>query len=227
LDATTFIDELKKVFEANAYPKNAEGQKAYMKNNFDFLGLSSPVRRQLQKPFLVQKYLPTKEDMKQIVVQLWNEPYREYQYFAQELAYQYLNNQEMDDIELYEYMIVHKSWWDTVDFIAPKLTGDYFNKFTDKQKPVIDKWLDSGNIWLQRSAVLFQLKYKEETDTELLAYIIQSLVGTNEFFVNKAIGWMLREYGKINPEWVIDFVKKNIELDKLSKREALRIIHKI
>ena len=220
-----FITELKKVFEEQANPVNAAGQKAYMKNHFDFLGLSSPVRRDLQKPFLVKKYLPGKEEMMAIVRQLWQEPYREYQYFAQEFAYKYLDQIQSGDISLYEYMITHKSWWDTVDFIAPKLAASYFNTFPTQRKKVINKWLESDNIWLQRSAVLFQLKYKEETDTKLLAYIIQALLGSDEFFINKAMGWVLREYGKTNPRWVLNFVENTPELNKLSKREALRLIN--
>jgi len=222
----TYIAELKKVFEENANPQNAEGQKAYMKNHFDFLGLSSPVRRELQKPFMVQKYLPDKEEMKQIVQQLWQEPYREYQYFAQELAQKYIKQPDIGDIDLYEYMIKHKSWWDTVDFIAAKLVGPYFKAFPERRKEIIESWLKSNNIWLQRSALLFQLKYKEKTDTDFLSYIIQTLLGSDEFFINKAIGWILREYAKTNPEWVRKFVAETPELDKLSKKEALRIINK-
>ena len=81
----------------------------------------------------------------------------------------------------------------------------------------------SGNIWLQRTAILFQLKYKQETDTTLLASTIRQLCHTDEFFLNKAIGWALREYGKTHPDWVLDFTEKTV-LHPLSRREGLRII---
>tara|TARA_R110001583_G_scaffold77623_1_gene211173 strand:+ start:4724 stop:5020 length:297 start_codon:yes stop_codon:yes gene_type:complete len=87
----------------------------------------------------------------------------------------------------------------------------------------IEKWLKSNNIWLQRCALLFQLKYKEELDTNLLSYIINSLLGSKEFFINKAIGWVLRAYSKTNPKWVIEFTDIT-ELNALSRREALRLI---
>ncbi|MGB6269221.1 MAG: DNA alkylation repair protein, partial [Olleya sp.] len=141
----------------------------------------------------------------------------------QELAFKYIKTLDKNDITLFEFMVANKSWWDTVDFIAVKLIGAYFKVFPDSRKVYIDKWLTSNNIWLQRSALLFQLKYKEAIDEELLAYTINHLLDTKEFFINKAIGWILREYSRTNPEWVLDFVNKT-DLNNLSKKEALRLI---
>ena len=83
--------------------------------------------------------------------------------------------------------------------------------------------MKSDNIWLQRTFLIFQLKYKEEININLLTDYILQLKDTKEFFINKAIGWILREYTRTNPEWVIDFVNKH-ELSNLSKREALKLI---
>ena len=148
---------------------------------------------------------------------------KEFQYFAQDFTLKYSKQVEQQDIELFAYMISHKSWWDTVDFIATKLVGNYFKQFPEQRDYYVQKWLDSQNIWLQRSAVLFQLKYKNDLDTELLTLIIKSLQPSNEFFINKAIGWILREYSRSNPAWVQDFVAQN-QLSKLSAREALRLL---
>jgi len=101
------------------------------------------------------------------------------------------------------------------------LVGAYFKHFSDEKQTVIDKWLASENIWLQRTALLFQLKYKDQVDTSLLKYVITRLLGSNEFFINKAIGWILREYSKTNPTWVAAFVAET-DLHPLSKREALK-----
>ena len=120
-------------------------------------------------------------------------------------------------------MVTHKSWWDTVDFIAVKLMGAYFITYPDQKKVCISKWLKSNNIWLQRSALLFQLKYKSAIDTQLLSSSINYLLGSKEFFINKAIGWILREYSRTNPIWVMAFVDKTA-LSNLSKKEALRLI---
>ena len=122
-------------------------------------------------------------------------------------------------------MIINKPWWDTIDFLSPKILGKYFKLFPDEIEKNTQKWILSNNIWLQRSSILFQLKYKEILNTDLLTRIILPLSNTNEFFVNKAIGWVLREYGKTNKDWVFYFVKKN-KLSNLSSREALKHINK-
>lgn len=218
-----FIQALDEAFLLNADPEIKVGKEAYMRNKFAFHGILAPHMKEIAKPFLLKAYLPVKGEMAAIVMELWNRPEREYQYFAQEFAFKYIGFPEKGDIELYEFMVTHKSWWDTVDFIANKLIGSYFKRYPEKIKSYSEKWLRSENIWLQRSAVIFQLKYKEKTDTEVLEYAIRSLRGSKEFFINKAIGWALREYGKTNPDWVMDFVE-NAELSNLSKREALRII---
>lgn len=103
--------------------------------------------------------------------------------------------------------------------------GEYFKVYKEERYHRVNQWLASENIWLQRCAVdvLFQLKYKKDLDTELLSYVITHLLGSKEFFINKAIGWALREYSKTNLKWVIDFVSKT-KLSPLSKREALRLI---
>ena len=218
-----FIKILEIEFEKNANPEIAIGQKAYMKNNFDFYGIKTPDRRKIQKPFLVKKYLPPKKDLEKIVKTLWKKPEREYQYFSQELTEKYSKQFDKIDIKLFEFMIINKSWWDTIDFIAPKLVGEYFKLYPEQRNNHIEKWIVSGNIWLQRTAILFQLNYKVDLDKDFLAYIIHSLLGSKEFFINKAIGWILRQYSRTNPAWVIDFANKT-DLNALSKKEALRII---
>ena len=220
---TAFINTLEIEFAQHASPKIALEQKAYMRNQFEYYGLKATERREIQKPFFVKEYLPKKDELDNLVKSLWEKPQRDYQYFAQELAFKYVKQFEKKDIALFEYMVTHKSWWDTVDFIAAKLMGDYFKKFPDQRAVYVEKWLNSNNIWLQRSALLFQLKYKENLDTTLLSSIINSLLGSKEFFINKAIGWILREFSKTNPKWVIEFTSKTA-LSNLSNKEALRLI---
>jgi len=220
---TAFINTLELEFDKNANPKIGLEQKAYMRNQFEFYGIKATERREIQKPFFVKEFLPKKDELDKIVIALWEKPQRDYQYFSQELAFNYVKQFEKTDIELFEYMVTHKSWWDTVDFIAANLMGAYFKKYPEQINVTIKKWLNSNNIWLQRSALLFQLKYKENLDTVLLASTINSLLGSKEFFINKAIGWILREFSKTNPKWVLEFAGKTA-LSSLSRKEALRLI---
>ncbi|MBN2236843.1 MAG: DNA alkylation repair protein [Bacteroidales bacterium] len=220
-----YLKALDQEFQKNASLQIAIGQKAYMKNLFEFYGINSPLRAQLQKPFLQKPFLPLKSEMIFLVKELWQKPQREYQYFAQELAFKYIQQSEEKDLDLYEFMLIHKSWWDTVDYISVHLVGNYFKKYPQQIESIIPRWLKSGNKWLHRSALLFQLKYKQELDIDLLSNTILFLVGSKEFFINKAIGWVLREYSKTNPIWVQEFVDKT-NLNALSRKEALRLMNR-
>lgn len=220
---TDFINALESEFAKNASTQIALEQKAYLRNQFEFYGLKTTERRVIQQPFLIKEYLPKKQELAQIIKILLNKPQREYQYFSQELAFKYIKQLEKKDIELYEYMVIHKSWWDTVDSISTKLMGAYFKQFPEQREKYVQKWLESSNIWLKRAAILFQLKYKNDLDKELLATIIHSLLGTKEFFINKAIGWILREYSRTDPDWIEEFVNST-DLSALSEKEAMRLI---
>ncbi|MDB4088848.1 DNA alkylation repair protein [Flavobacteriales bacterium] len=219
-----FVSQLEADFRQQADKNIAEKQEAYLKNKFELFGLPTPLRKETQKPFLLKGNLPSKENLAEITKELWSKPQREFQYFAIDLNRKYLKKIEFNDIELFEMMISNQSWWDTVDLIATNLVGAYFKRFPEQIISVTTKWMESENMWLQRTCLIFQLKYKEAIDTEILTNYILLIKNTKEFFINKAIGWILREYTRTNPEWVVDFVNK-YELSNLSKKEALRLIN--
>jgi 3-methyladenine DNA glycosylase AlkD len=150
-------------------------------------------------------------------------PEREYKYFAMELMVKMKKKAGHDAIHFYEGLLTRGSWWDTIDLIAPSLVGYHLRQFPEERQGYVDKWIHSGNMWLQRSSILFQLKYKKETDTRLLTDIILRLNYSKEFFIRKAIGWSLREYSKTDPAFVKKFVAEH-ELSGLSRREALKRI---
>jgi len=210
-------------FRKQTNPDNALYMKAYMKNKFDFLGIKSPDRRLISKTSLSKDSLPSFEHIWPIIYTFWDLPEREFQYFGMELIAKYKKSVNKDWIENYENLIIRKSWWDTVDFVAATLVGHYFKIFPDTIKSVTGVWMQSENIWLQRTCLIFQLKYKDEMDIELLTSFIKQLCVSKEFFIAKAIGWSLREYSKRNPAWVLDFVQNNT-MQSLSKREALKRI---
>lgn len=215
------LQSLTDAFEKHANPDKAVQMKAYMKNQFEYLGLSSPVRRELTRTFYAEHGYPSPGEVESIVSACWLMPYREYKYFAMELMVKMKKKAGHDAIHLYERLITDQSWWDTIDLIAPSLAGYHFMEYPEERAEYLNKWIKSGNIWLQRSCILFQLKYKLETDTRLLGSIILKLKDSKEFFIRKAIGWSLREYSKTDPGFVIRFVRTH-ELSGLSHREALK-----
>jgi 3-methyladenine DNA glycosylase AlkD len=212
---------LVKLFEMHANPERAIKMRAYMKDQFDYLGLPSPLRKDLAKQFYSEYGYPTAEQLESVVIACWRFPQREYKYFALELMVRMRKKVGHDAIHLYEELITDGSWWDTIDGIAPSLVGYHFLQYPEERITYINKWIESDNIWLQRSCILFQLKYKLDTDTRLLSSIILKLKDSKEFFIRKAIGWILREYSKTDPGFVVRFIQTN-ELSGLSHREAIK-----
>ena len=216
-----YLLPLEKQFKKHADKTKAEGARAYLLNQFDFYGIPMAQRRQLCKDFIKANPLLSVAEVEKTVKQAWQLPEREWQYFAIELLVQYKKQWKVSTMKLIEYCITHKSWWDTVDHIASEWTGPYFKLFPGQVKAVTNRWNRSRNIWLQRSSLLFQKQYKLQTDTKLLTKYILHCAGSNEFFLQKAIGWALREYGKANPDWDKAFVSQHT-LRPLSSREALK-----
>lgn len=207
--------------QANAI--NAAGAKAYMKNQFKFFGIKTPERRRLTKEYMKRMGLQSAKDLHDIVTELWSLEERECQYFAIELINYHQPLWKEDIIELIEFCLVTKSWWDTVDSLSSECTGPYFKLFPQAIKSTTNRWNTCDNIWLQRSSLLFQKNYKSTTDLNLLANYIVHLAPSKEFFVKKAIGWVLREYAKTDKEWVSEFVHRHT-LSMLSRKEALKHI---
>ncbi len=216
-----YTEQLKTFFERHANPVIAEPMAKYMRNKFLYLGLKTPERKLLNKQFFKEHGYPDKKDFEKIILDLWELPQREYQYIALDILEKFIKKLEKNDIALLEKLIIQKSWWDTVDYLATRIIGEYFKKYPENIILYTSRWIDSENIWLQRTAILFQLKYKKETDKELLFRYINKCSDTKEFFINKAIGWALREYVRTDKAWVVDFVQ-NSRLSNLSIREALK-----
>lgn len=220
-----YIELLTTQFENHSNEENACHMERYMKNLFPFYGIKSQQRRQLSRSFLKETQQMSNENIHFLVKTLWGLPEREYQYVAMDLLIKRKNNLVESDIELIQYLIVTKSWWDTVDLIASHLVGTLFEKYPTLIDERGEQWLQSEHLWLQRSMLLFQLKYKDKTDKLLLFSIIERLSHMDEFFIQKAIGWALREYSKTNPEAVKQFIETH-QLSSLSKREGLKVINK-
>lgn len=219
-----YVRSLKSLFEANANPADAAPMKKYMRDQFEYLGIKSPQFKALRDAFIQQNGLPPIEDLDVIARELWERPQREFQYLATSLIGKMENQLREDFIITLEYLITYKSWWDTVDTIAGHSVGVMFKRFPKVRAKYLKNWRKSDNFWLRRTTLLFQLGYKEETDFDLLCELIKENLGSNEFFINKAIGWALRQYAWTNPGAVKKFVKATKELHPLSRREALKNI---
>lgn len=215
------VEELVKELKAVANSDDAVAMKAYMKNKFEFLGVKTPARRKLVKAFFKQQ-TDCVIDWN-FINEAWNNPYRELQYVA--LDYLEIRKKLLapSDLPRLKKLAQTKSWWDTVDFLD-RLVGSIIARFPETKATILS-WSCDEDIWLRRLAIDHQLLRKEETDTELLEKILVNNLGQTEFFINKAIGWALRDYSKTNPNWVRDFIERHqAEMAALSVREGSKYI---
>lgn len=192
---------------------------AYMKNNFPFLGVMAEKRKQISNAVLKEN--PLHPDEKRMVVsQLWLLSEREFHQLAIDLlATIKTKDLKESDLEFAEYLILTHSWWDSVDTLASNFVGRLLSRFPEKRDQLIESWLNSGNLWLRRTTLIFQLKYNNKTDFKLLCYLIDQMHGDRAFFIQKAIGWSLRQFSKTEPQAVREFIN-NSRLTGLALREA-------
>ena len=209
-------------FRAHADTEKAKKQEAYLRDQFKFLGLSTPVRRELSKSFLKEKAEEKIIDW-QLVNRLWSEEEREFQYLACDYLRKMKKYLDATDLHKIYQLATTKSWWETVDSLD-ELVGYLLLSAKIKTEDILTWSLDE-NFWIRRIAIDCQLGFKEATDTELLSAVIHNNLGSKEFFINKAIGWALRDYSKTNPKWVACFLAENEEkLANLSLREASKYL---
>ncbi|MCL2625478.1 MAG: DNA alkylation repair protein [Cystobacterineae bacterium] len=210
-------DKIFAELEKHKDDKQAEKMSAYMRNIFPFLGIPKPKLKELEKLFFKEF---KKADLDwDFVNACWEKDYREAQYVALDYLRTKIKKLTKDDLPKLQKLIVRKSWWETIDTLDA-FVGSIVLKHPELEKEML-VWSQSENIWLRRTAIDFQQGYKDKTRVELLEKIIVNNLGSKEFFINKAIGWSLREYSKTNPSWVRSFLKKHgNELNKLSVKEA-------
>ncbi len=214
------LNELRASYEMHASSSDAVAMKAYMKNRFEFFGIKAPVRRDIERKFLKSLGKPEQADIEVIARLAYQQPEREFQYFAIELARKYVKHLNASFIDHAGQMVTEKSWWDSVDNIASNIAGRLVQQHPGLLS-VMDDWSKHENMWLQRTAILHQLRYKYQTDEQRLFCYCRQCSASKEFFLQKAIGWALREYSKIKPDAVTSFVSNN-SLAPLSTREALK-----
>jgi 3-methyladenine DNA glycosylase AlkD len=219
------VEDLRKRFQIVEDQNQAVKMAAYMKNIAPFFGISSVPRKAIY--FDWKKSIPSTisfDDRWQLVFELWEQEEREFQYVAVDWINSWDKNLiQSADLQNLQLIIKSKSWWDTVDLLASNFLSNFIIKFPELTMEIIENWSDTSDFWLHRSTLIFQLKYKQKTNLVLLSNQISRFKSNKEFFIQKAIGWSLREVSKWNPEWVKNEVEIQ-ELTGLAKREASKYL---
>jgi 3-methyladenine DNA glycosylase AlkD len=220
--ARTVLDRLVSTYSAAADPANAVAMRAYMRDQFPFLGIKGPQQRVLSRAVLAGLPRPAEEDLRDVALGAWALPEREYQYFVLGWLRRWAPRCSAGFITTAEHLIVTRSWWDTVDALASHVVGPLVRAHPELVD-VMDSWIRDENLWRIRTALLHQLLAKEETDTERLFAYCTAQAEHRDFFVRKAIGWALRDYAKTDPAAVRAYVRTHTSrLSTLSVREAMK-----
>lgn len=203
-------------------PARAEKMSAYMRGLFPFLGVTAPERKALIREVLAGMPRPDEPALLAMADALWERPEREFQHVASDLLVKYVRVLTPAALPALERLIVTKSWWDTVDELAILVVGSITLRHPET-RPVMDRWRDGDEMWLVRAAILHQERWKDRTDADWLFAACAQHAPHRDFFIRKAIGWVLRSYAKTDPAAVRAFVENQGErLSGLSRREALR-----
>jgi 3-methyladenine DNA glycosylase AlkD len=216
------LDRLVRLYDAAREPERAIQAAAYMRDQFAFLGFSTPTQRALGRSAVAGLPEPTEDDLRRVALACWDLDEREYQYFACDWLRTHLGVPGPGFIDTARTLIITKSWWDTVDALATRFIGGLVTRHPQLVNEM-DAWSTDRNMWLVRTAILHQLHYGTATDTERLFGYCTRQAGHPDFFVRKAIGWALRHYARTDPDAVRRYVAKSRDrLSPLSIREATK-----
>ncbi len=214
--------KIKKLFEENKNEQKALQEAKYMRNKFCFYGIPTPIRKNLYKDFLKSEKKNKTIDWA-FLDRCYEDEYREFQYLVTDYLIAMNKHLSYDDVpKIFKY-IKKKQWWDTIDKFD-RIVGN-IGLYDNRIDGLMLKWSKDEDFWVRRISIDHQLLRKEKTNTALLEKILVNNLGSDEFFINKAIGWSLRDYSKTNPQWVKNFIEKyKNKMDKLSIREGSKYI---
>lgn len=213
---------LRKKLIENSDPELARQMESYMRNKFKFYGLKTPERRKSYHDLIKLEKANKKIDWK-FLDQAWVDEHREAQYFVCDYLIaleKYLKFEDIDHIFNY---VNSKQWWDTIDSLIKPIGN--IGLRDDRVSDLMLVWSKDDDFWVRRVAIEHQLLRKDKMNVELLNAILENNLGNSEFFINKAIGWALRDYSKTNPDWVKNFISKHhTEMATLSIKEGSKYL---
>ncbi|VXC20605.1 DNA alkylation repair protein [Aeromicrobium sp. 9AM] len=216
------VSAIREALRDAADAERAPAMQAYMKSTMPFRGVQVPRVRQITKAAARAHPLLTLGELETAVRTLWDEAaFREERYAASALLAASVGTGRLELVPLYDHLATTGAWWDHVDDLAHRI-AELHDAHPIETAAIVRRWSTAPDFWLRRLAIISQLGRKDRLDPDLLAEVIEPNIDDREFFVRKAIGWALREYARVEPEWVRAFVADHPDLSGLSRREALK-----
>jgi 3-methyladenine DNA glycosylase AlkD len=218
------VQEIQQALENAKDPDRVAQMEAYMKNHFSFIGVMSGPRKMIFQQFKPRLQQLSPDQSWDFIQECWVNPYREVQYVGVDhLLTFYKKIAQPTDGANFTFILTNQTWWDSLDLLASHSVGHFARQFPKEFSELAKDWESSDNYWLHRTLLIYQLKYKQQTNLDLLQYYIQAFKSNKEFFIQKAIGWALREVSKWHPTWVRKVVEQE-QLQGLARREAMKYV---
>lgn len=221
-DPADQVGRIDDALRERANPEIAEPMSKYMRHLFPFLGVRSPDVQAAMRPIGNAARVADGDAIIEFAQRCWRFETREHQYAGAWLCKRRAAKLDPTHLRALKALIESKSWWDTVDVLAPHGVGPLVRAFPELTADM-DRWITDEVMWTRRAALLHQLTYGADTDQHrLFDYCLRS-ADDPDFFIRKASGWALRQYARTAPEAVADFVDANrTRLSALTRREALK-----
>jgi len=211
---------------AGGDPEKAAQQQRYMKSELPYRGYAAPELKALLRPLLAAYEPVDRTAWERTVRELWDgATHREERYAAIAVARHRKAHVWLapESVPLFRHLVVTGAWWDLVDETAQHLMRPALVAHRAELTPVLWAWASDEDVWVRRTSVICQLGLRADTDLDLLEHAIESNLDDQTFWLRKAIGWALRDYGRTDPGWVrAEVLRHGDRMSGLSRREALK-----
>jgi len=220
------VTAVRDALAAGGDPEKAAQQQRYMKSALPYRGYAAPELKALLRPLLASYEPVDRVTWERTVRALWDDAtHREERYAAIAVARHRRARAWLapESVPLLRHLVVTGAWWDLVDETAQHLVRPALVAHRAELTPVLWGWASDEDVWVRRTAVICQLGLRADTDLDLLEHAIESNLDDQTFWLRKAIGWALRDYGRTDPGWVrAEVLRHGDRMSGLSRREALK-----
>jgi 3-methyladenine DNA glycosylase AlkD len=224
---TLLVEELEGELRAVGDLQRAVGAKAYLKSDLEFIGVAAKPLREVARAFLIGHPEIDREALLGLVRALWERPVFELKAVAVALLERREGDLVTGDLELVEDLLHRSHTWALVDWLCTKVAAPLVERDPESTAAVLDRWSRDGDFWVRRASMLSQLPALRagSGDFGLFASLASRMVGESEFFIRKAIGWVLRDVSKKRPQLAHRFLVEHIdEVSGLTLREGSKYL---
>jgi 3-methyladenine DNA glycosylase AlkD len=198
-----------------------------LKSDLEFIGVAAKPLRTVARSFLAEHPEVGRAALLELVQDLWQRPVFELKAVAVALLERRIRSLEAADLVLVEELLRRSHTWALVDWLCTKVAAPLVESDPEATTPVLERWSTDDDFWLRRASMLAQLPALSagSGDFELFASFAARMVEEKEFFIRKAIGWVLRDVSKKRPQLAYEFLSEHIhEVSGLTLREGSKYL---